>query len=74
MDTFTYEWIDYYNTFAKKLLSYKNNRKALIELIKNVYAEICIKLPTLETGNNIIDIDNKFSKFVCKEINFYKKI
>lgn len=57
MTTANYEWIDYYNNFAKKLLSYKNNRKNLIEIIKNVFTETNINLPTLENENNIIDID-----------------
>ncbi len=57
MKTIDYGWINYYNDFAKNLLNYKNDRKALIELIKNAYTTIGIKLPTLETDNNIIDID-----------------
>lgn len=52
-----FEWIDFYTEFATALLSYKSNRKALIEKIKKVYADIGIKLPKLESGNEIIDID-----------------
>lgn len=52
-----FEWIDFYTEFATALLSFKSNRKALIEKIKKVYADIGIKLPKLESGNEIIDID-----------------
>ena len=52
-----FEWIDFYTEFATTLLSFKSNRKALIEKIKKVYADIGMKLPKLESGNEIIDID-----------------
>lgn len=57
METVNYDWIDCYNAFANKLLAYKNDRKTLISSIKSVYARQGIKLPTLETDNNIVDID-----------------
>lgn len=57
MNTVDYEWINYYNTFAKKLLHYKDDRNALIEIVKSAYEDIAIRLPTLEKDNNIIDID-----------------
>ena len=53
----TYEWCAFYNSFAHKLLEYKNKRPELIEIIKSVFSEIGIKLPTLEKDNKIIDID-----------------
>ena len=53
----TYEWCAFYNLFAHKLLEYKNKRPGLIEIIKSVFSEIGIKLPTLEKDNKIIDID-----------------
>lgn len=52
-----FEWIDFYTNFADKLLEFKNDRKTLIDKIKRVYSDINIKLPTLETQNEIIDID-----------------
>ena len=52
-----YEWAEYYSGLAKKLLPYKVDRKSLIEIVKKVYDKISIKLPTLETDNDIIDID-----------------
>lgn len=56
------DWVDFYTEFADKLLEFKNNRQELIEKIRNVYADINIKLPSLECDeqNNIIvpyDID-----------------
>ncbi len=57
MENNQYDWVDFYREFAYKLLEYKNNRKELIEKIINIYKEIGINLPTLETDNNIIDID-----------------
>ena len=57
MENNQYDWVDFYREFAYKLLEYKNKRKELIEKIINIYKEIGINLPTLETDNNIIDID-----------------
>lgn len=57
MDTFNVYWVDTYTDIAKHLLQFKNNRNKLIEIIKEVYEEINIKLPTLERDNDIIDID-----------------
>ena len=56
-ETFNASWVDAYTELAKKLLPFKNNRQALIAIIKEVYTEINIKLPTLERDNNIVDID-----------------
>ena len=53
----TYTWCLFYNLLAHKLLGFKNNRKQLIEIIKSVFSEADLKLPTLEKDNNIIDID-----------------
>ena len=52
-----FDWINFYSEFADKLLEYKDNRQELINKIKRVYAAINIKLPKLESGNEIIDID-----------------
>lgn len=50
-------WIDFYSEFASKLLSFKNDRKSLISKINAVYAAIDMKVPKLESGDEIIDID-----------------
>ncbi|MDE6850761.1 MAG: hypothetical protein K2J54_05485 [Clostridia bacterium] len=57
VDTFNVYWVDTYTDIAKRLLQFKNNRSELIKIIKEVYEEISIKLPTLEKDNDIIDID-----------------
>lgn len=52
-----YDWIDFYTEFATKLLSFKDDRKALIHKINAVYAVAELNFPKLESGNVIIDID-----------------
>ena len=50
-------WMPFYQEFADKLLLYKNNRTALIELIKRVYSNLeGINLPKLENGEPF-DVD-----------------
>ncbi len=50
-------WVAFYMEFAEKLLPYAKDRQSLIEKIKAVYAAIGMRLPTLEKGDHIIDID-----------------
>ncbi|NLJ70859.1 MAG: AAA domain-containing protein [Clostridiaceae bacterium] len=52
-----YAWIDFYTKFIDVLIGYIDDRAALINKIKNVYNSLNMKLPTLETDNNIVDID-----------------
>ncbi|TDP56419.1 AAA family ATPase [Aminicella lysinilytica] len=52
-----YQWVDFYMEFADVLLKFKDNRSALIEKIKEVYASINLRLPKLEENNEIVDID-----------------
>lgn len=52
-----FKWIDFYSEFATKLLSFKSDRKLLIDKIKKVYKAIDMKVPKLESGDEIIDID-----------------
>lgn len=52
-----FEWIDFYSEVATKLLLFKNDRKALIERINDVYTAINMQVPKLESGGDIIDID-----------------
>lgn len=52
-----YDWIDFYTEFATKLLSFKDDRKTLIQKIKAVYAVAGLNVPKLESGDEIIDID-----------------
>ena len=55
--TKVYEWVEFYMELANKLLTYKNDRTALIQIIKNVFIKANFKLPTLEKDNNIVDVD-----------------
>ena len=52
-----YEWIPFYKEMAQSLLQYREDREKLIQIIKDVYAETKINLPTLEQENKIVDID-----------------
>ena len=52
-----FNWGDIYEEFATRLLKYKNNRKGLISKIQNVYEEIDMKLPKMESNGEILDID-----------------
>lgn len=52
-----YEWVPLYKEIAQKLMKYRSNRKDLIRLVRDVYAETQINLPTLEQENKIVDID-----------------
>lgn len=52
-----FEWIDFYMEFADALMDFKCNRNALIEKIQKVYATINMKVPKIESGDKIIDID-----------------
>lgn len=54
---YQYDWVDFYKEFAEKLLAYKNNRAALIQIIKEVYEESEINMPRLDSDNNFNDID-----------------
>ncbi len=52
-----FEWIDFYTEFANALLPFADNRKNLIEKVKQIYENTGIRLPKLEKDHNIIDID-----------------
>lgn len=52
-----FKWTSFYSEFATSLLQYADDRENLIEVVKEIYRRADMKLPTLEKGNNIIDID-----------------
>ena len=69
-----FEWVDFYKEFAKELLKYKNNRKAVIDNVVKIYQDANINLPTLERDNHLVDIDpftvfGLFNKSSLKESN-----
>ena len=53
----TYTWVGFYIEFANKLLSFANDRKPLVDIIKNVYEQVGINLPKLEKDGDVFDID-----------------
>ncbi len=57
MNTAKLTWVKFYAEFAGKLLSYKNDRKKLIEKLQKVYREIDMKFPKMERDGTVIDID-----------------
>ena len=57
MNEATFIWNEIYEEFATKLLEYKNDRKNLISKLQNVYEEIDMKLPKMESNGEILDID-----------------
>lgn len=57
MATNEFDWVPFYKEFAEKLLGYKDNRQELIEIIKDVYTTIGIKLPKLERDFDVVDVD-----------------
>ena len=52
-----FDWIDYYQEFASKLLPYKENRNNLILHIRKMFEITGINMPLLESDNQIEDID-----------------
>ena len=50
-------WVDFYMELADKLRTFYQDRKALIEKVKQVYEIVPMPLPTLEKDNEIEDID-----------------
>lgn len=50
-------WIDFYMELADELLTYKDNRMALIRKVTSIYNSLNMSLPKLETNNNLVDID-----------------
>ncbi|MDY4787891.1 MAG: AAA family ATPase [Bacilli bacterium] len=69
-------WVDFYTSFANKLLEYSDDRKTLISKIKKVYSRIGINVPTIEQdNNNIIDID-PFTIFALfnRQISEYRRL
>ena len=52
-----YDWVDFYKEFAGELLKYKGNRQELIDIVKQIYIDTGISMPTLEKDNQLVDID-----------------
>ncbi len=52
-----YGWEAFYSEFANSLLKYRTNREKLISIVKEVYQETGIRIPTFERDNHIVDMD-----------------
>ncbi|MBQ7515908.1 MAG: AAA family ATPase [Schwartzia sp.] len=57
MDSNAFTWIGFYEAFANRLLSFKENRTELFAKIRAVYQRAGIPLPTLDKDNNVTDMD-----------------
>lgn len=69
-----FQWVDFYQEFAGKLLAYRNNRIELVEKVKAIYTNTGINMPTLERDNQLVDIDpftvfGLFNKSSMREAN-----
>ena len=52
-----FDWVEFYQEFADKLLPYKNNRQELIAKVRQMFDLTGINMPLLETDNQIVDMD-----------------
>lgn len=52
-----FDWVDFYQALARKLLTYHDDRQTLIGKIQQVYQDTGIAMPTLERDQQIVDID-----------------
>lgn len=73
------DWVEFYKELSEKLLSYKGNRQELILIVKQIFSRTEISMPTLDTDNQIFDIDpftflGLFNKSSMKEANRLKII
>ena len=74
-----FDWVGFYKELSGKLLTYKDNRQALIEKVKRIFSDTGINMPTLEKDNQLVDIDpftvfGLFNKSSMKEANRVKII
>lgn len=73
-DDHKYDWVDFYKELAWKLLDFKNNHAALVDIVKKVYETTGLNMPTLELNGDLFDIDpftfyGIFNKSSMKESN-----
>ena len=69
-----FDWFFFYKAFARRLLAYKDNRRELIAIIRKIYENIGLSLPTLGKDGDIEDVDpftvfGLFNKQPMKESN-----
>lgn len=56
-NTTNYNWVLFYEEFANKLLECRDDRRSLIARIRDIYQRLAIKFPTLDSGDQVSDID-----------------
>ena len=59
-----FTWINYYTKFADRLLAYKDNRRELLTLIKEVFEELKMHYPFMDNKKPLEDIC-PFTVFGC---------
>ena len=71
-----FAWTSFYMEFADKLLSYKNNRPQLLELLKGIYDDLGLRYPFTEKDGMPIDDICPFTVFGCfnKGISYKNRI
>lgn len=74
-----FQWVEFYEELARKLVSYRNNRGELLEKVREIYRITGINMPTLEQDNRLVDIDpftifGLFNKSSMREANRIKLI
>lgn len=72
-NTIRFDWVDFYEELARKLLQYKENRKELITKVREIYETTDITCPMLEKDNQIVDID-PFTVFALFNKNSMTKL
>ena len=52
-----YEWIPLYKEIAQKLLQFYGDRRPLVQLVNDIFAETELNMPKLEQNSQLVDID-----------------
>ena len=58
-----YQWVNFYSELADALLPYKNDRQALMSILKKIYSEIGMNYPFKERGETDYDDICPFTTF-----------
>lgn len=58
-----YQWVNFYSELADALLSYKNDRQALMSILKKIYSEVGMNYPFKERGETDYDDICPFTTF-----------
>ena len=58
-----YQWVNFYSELADALLPYKNDRQALMSILKKIYSEVGMNYPFKERGETDYDDICPFTTF-----------